>query len=170
MTFEKKGVVLNLGAGGAWDDVLVDSSTVVVRDGQVWLYYTGYDGSNYRIGLAVSKDGLTFEKKGIVLDLGAGGAWDDVRVYYPTVAVRDGRVWLYYTGYDGSNYRTGLAVSKDGLTFEKKGIVLDLGAGGAWDDVLVYSSTVAVRDGRVWLYYTGYDGSKYRTGLAVSKD
>ncbi len=115
MTFEKKGVVLNLGAGGAWDDVLVDSSTVVVRDGQVWLYYTGYDGSNYRIGLAVSKDGLTFEKKGIVLDLGAGGAWDDVRVEVPAVVVRDGQVWLYYAGYDGSKYRIGLAVSKTGL-------------------------------------------------------
>ena len=115
MTFTKKGVVIDLGAGGAVDDVYVFSPSVIYRNGLFWLYYGGYDGTNARMCLAISSDGLTFTKKGVVIDLGAGGAADDVYVYHPSVIYRNGLFWLYYSGYDGTNHRICLAISPDGF-------------------------------------------------------
>ena len=115
MTFIKKGVVVPIGASGDFDDEHVYYSSVLYRSGRFFLYYSGHDGSNIRLGLAISKDGVTFVKKGVVVPLGASGDFDDVGVYNPSVLYRSGRFFLYYGGYDGSNYRLGLAISKDGL-------------------------------------------------------
>ena len=170
MTFTKKGVVINLGAGGAVDDDHVFSPSIIYRNGLFWLYYSGYDGTSHRICLAISPDGLTFTKKGVVIDLGAGGAADDVDVYNPSVIYRNRLFWLYYGGNDGTNVRVCLAISPDGLTFTKKGAVIDLGAGGAADNVNVYNPSVIYRNGLFWLYYGGYDGTNHRICLAISPD
>jgi len=170
MSFVKHGVVVPLGASGDFDDVHVYLFAVVERDGRTWLYYSGYDGANYRVGLAVSEDGVHFVKHGVVIPLGASGDFDDVHVYIPAVLERDGRTWLYYAGHDGANARVGLAVSEDGIHFVKHGVVIPLGADGDFDDVHTYTPAVLERDGRTWLYYAGYDGANYRVGLAVSED
>ena len=115
MSFVKHGVVLPLGASGDFDDVHAYYPAVLERDGRTWMYYTGYDGANFRMGVAVSEDGLHFVKLGVVIPLGGSGDFDEVRAYIPAVVVRDGRTWLYYSGYDGANARAGLAVSEDGF-------------------------------------------------------
>ena len=113
---------------------------------------------------------MSFIKLGVVFPLGASGDFDDTYTYYPAVLVRDGRTWLYYTGFDGARDRVGLAVSEDGIHFTKHGVVVPLGASGDFDNVYAYRPAVVVRDGRTWLYYSGYDGAKARIGLAVSED
>ena len=113
---------------------------------------------------------MSFVKHGVVIPLGASGDFDDVQAYDPSALERDGRVWLYYTGDDGAKVRVGLAVSEDGVHFVKHGVVIPLGASGDFDDVYTYSPAVVVRDGRTWLYYSGYDGARFRVGLAVSED
>jgi len=170
MSFVKHGVVIPLGASGDFDGVRAYIPAVVVRDGRTWLYYAGHDGANIRVGLAVSEDGVHFTKHGVVLPLGASGDFDDTHTYTPAVVVRDGRTWLYYAGHDGANMRVGLAVSEDGVHFVKHGVVIPLGASGDFDDVHAFYPAVVVRDGRTWLYYIGYDGAKYRVGLAVSEE
>jgi len=113
--FVKHGVVIPLGASGDFDDGRTYTPAVVVRDGRTWLYYSGHDGAKYRVGLAVSEDGVHFTKHGVVIPSGASGDFDDGRTYTPAVVVRDGRTWLYYTGNDGGSERVGLAVSEDGF-------------------------------------------------------
>ena len=170
MSFVKHGVVIPLGASGDFDDVYTYAPAVVVRDGRTWLYYAGYDGAKWRVGLAVSEDGVHFVKHGVVIPLGASGDFDNVHTYTPSALVRDGRTWLYYSGYDGANARVGLAVSEDGIHFVKHGVVVPLGASGDFDDAYTYGPAVVVRDGRTWLYYSGHDGAITRVGLAVSED
>ena len=114
MSFTKLGVVIPLGSGGDFDDAQIITPSAVIRDGRTWLYYAGYDGSKYRIGAAVSDDGVHFTKLGVVIPLGSGGDFDDDRVINPGAVIRDGRTWLYYAGRDGSNHRIGAAVSDDG--------------------------------------------------------
>ena len=58
MTFVKKGVVIPLGATNEFDDVNIYALSVIKHAGRFFTYYGGYNGSNGRIGLAVSKDGL----------------------------------------------------------------------------------------------------------------
>ncbi len=113
----KRGVVLPLGVSGESDDIHAYHPAILYKDGFFWLYYTGYDGSNYRVCLALSKDGVNFTKKGVVLPLGASGESDDIHTYTPAILYKDGFFWLYYTGDDGSNYRVCLALSKDGINF-----------------------------------------------------
>ena len=167
--FTKLGVVIPLGASGDFDDVRVEYPTVIIRDGKVWLYYIGNDGSKYRLGLAVSDDGIHFTKLGVVLPLGSSGELDDARIGYPSAILRDGKTWLYYSAFDGNNYRIGLAVSDDGIHFTRLGVALPLGGSGEWDENGTQMPGVILRDGKAWLYYVGY-GSDYneRIGLAVS--
>jgi predicted GH43/DUF377 family glycosyl hydrolase len=134
------------------------------------LYYGGYDGATVRTGLAISEDGITFVKQGVVIPLGAGGEFDDAYVYAPAVLERDGQIWMYYAGHDGATVRIGLAISEDGITFVKHGVVISPGASGAFDDVLTYAPAVLRRDGQIWMYYTGYHGGGWRIGLAISED
>jgi predicted GH43/DUF377 family glycosyl hydrolase len=135
MAFTKLGVVIPLGASGTFDGSHVYLHSALLRDGKTWMYYDGNPVGSIRIGLAGSDDGVHFTKLGVVLPLGASGAFDDVYIHSPSALVRDGKTWLYYTGYNGSAYRVGLAVSDDGVHFTKLGVVLPLGASGAFDDV-----------------------------------
>jgi len=104
--------------------------------------------------LAVSTDGLAFEWRGTVFDVGAG--WDRYQARLSAVVVtREG-----YAGfYDGSGSpeedteeRLGLAVSRDARTWQR------LSADGPWlvsphaSGSLRYPD-VLVRDGEWWVYY-----------------
>jgi len=108
-------VVLPLGSTNDFDDGRTFAPSVLYHNGKFYLYYTGNDGSTDRAGLAISKDGVTFVKKGVVLPLGSANDFDDVHTYAPSVLYHNGKFYLYYVGNDGSNYRVGLAISKDGL-------------------------------------------------------
>ncbi len=55
-----------------------------------------------------------------VLGPGEPGAWDSVDVLNPSL-VRQNGSWLnFYSGFDGTSWHTGLAVSEDGKNWEKE--------------------------------------------------
>ena len=100
------------------------------------MYYTGHADASagpldlpqgLGIGLAVSeKAGEGFERTdrgingtGQVLAVGAPGDWDSVGVAAPAIFGEAGRWYLYYQGYDGTQWQVGRAISLDGYTFEK---------------------------------------------------
>lgn len=57
-----------------------------------------------------------------VLTRGPAGSWDSGDVLNPSV-VRDGEIYRnFYSGYDGKTWRTGEAVSEDGILWRKKGL------------------------------------------------
>ena len=135
MTFIKKGVVIPLGSPGEADDSGIFNPSIIRVNDKFYCYYTGYDGSYYRIMLAVSEDGVNFIKKGVVIPLGGAGEADDLLVYLPSVMQINDKFYCYYDGHDGSNARIILAVSEDGVNFIKKGVVIPLGGAGEVDDV-----------------------------------
>ena len=51
------------------------------------MWYTGYDGTSWRIGYATSLDGIVWEKyhANPVLGPGASGTWDGDGVAHPAV-------------------------------------------------------------------------------------
>ena len=170
INFVKKGVVVPLGAAGESDDYYTFGSSVLYKDGFFWHFYIGHDGANFRICLALSKDGVNFVKKGVVVPLGAAGESDDLHTANPSVIFKDGYFWLYYVGYDDVSSRVCLALSKDGLNFIKKGVVVPLGAAGESDDLYGEGPSVLYKDGFFWLYYEANDGTNWRICLALSKD
>jgi predicted GH43/DUF377 family glycosyl hydrolase len=164
--------VLNLGASGTWDDVIVSYPTVLFDGAKYQMWYTG--GSKDRIGYATSADGIVWEKHpgNPVLDLGANGTWDDYYVGWSTVLFDGANYRMWYTGYDGSNYKIGYATSTDGIVWVKHpdNPVLDFGPSGTWDDAYVGNPTVLFDGKKYQMWYNGNDGSNGRIGYATSAD
>jgi predicted GH43/DUF377 family glycosyl hydrolase len=170
LTFTKKGTVLPLGSGSDPDKTGIYGGHILYDNGLWRFYYSGYFAPTLRVCLAMSTDGLTWTKKGTVIDLGSGGDPDTSHAAFPHVIKTVDGFRCYYGGYDGSNWRICLAVSTDGLTWTKKGVVIDLGGVGDPDVSHLYYPYIVRRGGLWWCYYGGYDGSTWRICLAVSPD
>ena len=136
--------VLDVGSAGAWDSFFLDTPEVLHDATGYKLYYygsTSNESVGAAIGLAVSQDGLHFERHGAepVLRPGPTGSWDELWVESPAV-IWDGegnRYLMWYTGVDaGWRVRVGLATSTDGIVWTKHpdNPVLDLGSPGSWED------------------------------------
>jgi predicted GH43/DUF377 family glycosyl hydrolase len=135
-----------------------------------------------RIGYATSKDGATWTKYAApdgtpkaVLDLGASGSWDAVRLGFPSVVYLNQKYYMYYQGQDASNViRIGLATSDDGITWTRYSgnPILSAGATGTWDSKTAQAPSVIYDFSKgTWkMFYTGSDGTLLQTGYADSTD
>ncbi|HKL32877.1 MAG TPA: glycoside hydrolase family 130 protein [Tangfeifania sp.] len=131
-----------------WEERNVLNPSAIVKDGKVWLFYRAQDVSGTsRIGLAVSSDGLHFEKQPEPVfypdnDSMKSLEWnfrkdadyefseepssklfdgtEDPRI----VESDDGRYIMTYTAYDGKTARLLLATSEDLQNWTKHGPVL----------------------------------------------
>lgn len=178
-TADAANPVLAPGAGGTWDDAWV-AQGCILWDGTQWvMFYTGFDGSLRRIGRATSSDLTTWTKyaSNPVLTFGTGGDFDDSGVSFPTVIYNTNAVhpWqMWYTGFPGGATplatTIGYAWSNDGISWTKGGRMLDLGAGGAFDDAGLVSGPVVPSGGGYVVHYGGYDGANYHSGYATTTD
>ena len=125
----------------------------VHRVGQSWRMWYGGQGKDGhdRIHLADSKDGRTWEKRGVVLeDKGANHVND------PSVVRVGDEWWMYYTRAAKDVVdEIALATSRDGVAWEKKGVVLRPGTPGTWDALLVGRPSVLREDGVFKMWYDG---------------
>ncbi len=109
--------------------------------------------------------------------------WEKDWVYNPAAMVRDGKIVVLYRAQQGpgnSCSRVGYAVSEDGIHFKKDSSPVlfpqdDSQKSWEWGGSDAYGGCEDPRlaespDGFYVLTYTEYCGSKWRLGLAVSKD
>jgi len=173
----QSGKVLDVGASGKFDDNKIDNPSVLLIDGIYKMWYTGHDGATKRIGLAHSTDRVTWVRQNdgdCVLDLGAGGKFDDEQVAYPSVLFDGTTYHMWYGGNDGFNWRIGYATSPDGITWTRQNsgdCVLDLGAGGSWDDTHAFTPVVYKLGKEYYMVYVGYSATpKFQIGVAFCKN
>jgi PKD repeat protein len=138
------------------------------------MWYSGYDGGNYRTGYALSNDGISWTKYsgGPVVDLGPSGSWDDSGILEPVVIFDGSEYKMWYGGIDGTTWRIGYATSSNGIDWTRSAInpVLSLGGWRAWDDTHVQSPAV-IYDGATYnMWYSGSDGVSSTVGYATSPD
>ena len=167
--------LLDVGPPGTWDERALIYPCVLGPDSvggyKMWFY--GFDGTfglPQRIGYATAVNESTWTKyaNNPVLTVGQSGSWDGVHVGYPRVMFEDG---LYKMWYSGSTFQSvGYATSPDGINWTKwpENPVFSGGPIGSWDAVRVHAGDVIPRGGVYWMWYWGFDGSNFRTGLAVS--
>jgi Glycosyl hydrolases family 32 N-terminal domain len=125
---------------------------VLVEGGlhRMWYGGQGRDGHD-RIHLAESKDGKTWDHKGVVLDNGDANHVND-----PSVVRVGGDYFMYYTLAMGSVVdEIALASSKNGVTWEKRGVVLKPGQEAEWDSFLVGRPSVLHENGTFKMWYDG---------------
>ena len=170
--------VLRPGALGTFDDSGVSLSCIVPDGDTILLYYTGWNLGvtvpwRNSIGLAVSTDGLHFERfsPAPVLDR---NRVDPYSLSYPFV-LRDVETWrMWY----GSNLRWGSserdmdhvikdASSVDPAAWTPSGRIC---IGIEREDEYAFSRPVVVRDSAAWRMWYSYRGEQYRIGYAESAD
>lgn len=160
-----------------WEAYATFNPAAVVRDGNVYVLYRAEDaggeakigGHTSRIGLAQSRDGLTFTRRRTPVlypdaDAQAGNEWPG-GVEDPRIIMReDGGYVLTYTQWNRDVPRLAVATSRDLISWRKHGPAFARAAGGRYLLVesksgaivgrVVGSHVVATRvNGRYWMYY-----------------
>lgn len=141
------------GPKGAWDHVRL-SQPSVVRDGDdLSLYYTGYDDSGVgRIGVATSKDGVSWKRADAPLFEGAA-EWDEPGISDPQViAIEDGLAMIYRANPATAAFGIGLATSDDGTNWHASDLnpVVDRDTVPDAPNSFWESEAATDADGNVW--------------------
>ena len=172
-----------------FDSAHVGVSDIHFKDGLYWMWYLGGDGKGRRRGFplrpgcAVSRDGLHWYRipgphRGALLDAGASGEFDEFMVGWPQVIQWDDGSWrmYYHTVQLGKGYYLAWAESPDGFSWTKRGVVMEPGPKGRFDDYGVATRHIVKLNGMWTLFYEGchYIGDPIQVdrqiGVAISKD
>jgi len=119
----------------------------------------------YHIKYAESKDGIEWERKGIVcIDFKSN---DEYAISRPCV-LKEGSIYKMWYSYRGESYRIGYAESKDGLQWERKDeeVGIDVSETG-WDSEMICYPHVFKHDGAKYMMYNGNGYGKSGIGLAI---
>jgi len=90
-----------------------------------------------------------------VLDVGPPGSWDAVWVIPSQVIVENGLHKMWYSGFDGSTYRTGYATSTDGGFTWKKHLAPVFNPSVHWERNAAWLPDVIRSDSRYRMWYGG---------------
>jgi hypothetical protein len=149
------------------------SAPWVVQDdaGVFWLFFSGWDGTNTRIGVATSANGTSFTPYAgnPVIDLGPAGAWDSADTTTP--AVIPGSPWtMLFGGTDRATGSIGLAVSSDGFNWTKFPLnpVFIPDPAPAFDSTTLNAPMPLNDPSGPRLYYAGGDGPTGAIGLFMN--
>ncbi|MBU7586245.1 MAG: glycosyl hydrolase [Nostoc sp. TH1S01] len=173
-----------------FDSAHVGVSNVYFRDNLYWMWYFGGNhtivemgkfsakGLNMRPGCAISRDGINWVRlestyQGAVLDLGKPGEFDALFCGWPQVLPDDDGTWkmYYHTLNPDKGFLVGLALSTDGLHWEKLGQILAAGELGSFDEKGIGTRHVIKIKRQYIIFYEGVNRSGYHSiGLAISAD
>ncbi len=136
---------------------------------QAYLSFTDADGVN-AIGTGTRLGDNLLLDEAPLLEAGAGGAHDIDGVYDPVVVELNGQWVMYYAAEADGVVTVGRATSADGEAWSADPAPV-LTATADWDSVAVEPASVQVLDdGTVRLWFSAFDGERYRIGLAESAD
>ena len=169
-----KKPILDIGSPGTFDSVLVCIPSVLKEDDHYKMWYTAHGGVEFRVGLAISKDGVNFTKyeKNPVLDVTSDN-WDCKGVQFAQVIKENDIYKMWYAGYNEKRIqRIGFAISNDGMAWTKEPApVLDIGQEDRFDQNLLLKPSV-IRDGNGYrMVYAALSSNRVMSlGLATSGD
>jgi predicted GH43/DUF377 family glycosyl hydrolase len=177
ITVERLSKTPVLSPGTGWMSQGVFNAAATQLNGKTILLFRAQDERHIsRIGFAESTDGLHFRVRAEpVLSPEAsyekGGGVED-----PRLAKIDGTYYMTYTGYDGHSAQLCLAISRDLIHWQRRGVILPAYQ-GTWNEQWTKSGAIVPNKigGKWWMYYLGTrkdgDGkARDYMGLAESSD
>lgn len=158
--------VLTPGAAGSWDSRTVGITALLKDDDGYKMYYAGFSNENpsiYSVGLAVSQDGLKWEKQAQPVF----SAETDPNTCVSGVVKKDGVYYMYYTS-SNPIYNLNLAQSQDGLHWTKYQGNPILLPEEPWEMSGIVYPSVIYDGSRFVMLYDNWDRSGF--GMATSTD
>lgn len=140
---------------GAEDSLGASHPSLVVTAERWWLFFSGYDGSRdarrASVVAAVSRTGASWDRLGTVLE----PEQDELAATHPCVLDLSRTFYMFYASDDGRQVSVDLATSRDGMSWERRGVTL--APSGRGPDGLGAHSPCVVRlsDGSLRMWYAG---------------
>jgi predicted GH43/DUF377 family glycosyl hydrolase len=135
-------------AGGA------NHPSLLITGERWWLFYTGYPEANRGRSVlvaAVSQSGASWDRVGTILEPEMGEA----AVSHPCTLEISRTFYMFYATDARGPIRTEMASSSDGLSWDRRGVVLEPGAAGP-DGLGVHTPcALKLRDGTLVMWYAG---------------
>ncbi len=125
------------------------------------------------IGLATSKDGVTFEKVNDAVIVAGPESYDIRMASFPGVWYEDGVFYVAYESTPSSGAANiALATSTDGVNFTKQGLILEMDRSLDWQNINIGTPDLFKKDGVWYLTFHGYGTRGYdcQIGLAYGNE
>jgi predicted GH43/DUF377 family glycosyl hydrolase len=169
--FVNEPVLMN-GEPGSWDSLSVSAPVVIKENNLYKMYYTGHNDSfgQWSIGLAISYDGVVWEKTGDPV-LSGSIVTNDFKLTASDIQKINGAYYLYLTCKNEINdYIIRLATSPDGLNWQMTYEPL-LVKTEEWEGNAIYfPSIVQIGSQFKMVYMNSPINDNYAFGTAVSLD
>jgi predicted GH43/DUF377 family glycosyl hydrolase len=154
----REGEILPPSVSGGPDSLRAIRPWVLEEAGGTFrMWYSGHDGTTWRILESVQRKGKGWEGLGVAIDAGFSGRKDEYGVQSPCVVRTPSGYLMSYAGFDGEVTRLHMATSSDGHVWVPQGTFMQRGS----EDSLGASHPCLLLKGEQWwLFFSGYDGSK----------
>jgi len=164
LTWSNHQQVIDKGDYAPFDDNHAYAPSVI-KDGstyKVWYCGQGNAPHNYwKIIYATSADGLNWGNYQVVIDKNEEGVYDTSGVLQPCVLKENNSYRVWYSCYNGANWRTMFAEGSDGINWANHQMIIALGTEGYWDTTHAYNPGVIADEetttsGAYHVFYSGY--------------
>jgi predicted GH43/DUF377 family glycosyl hydrolase len=159
--------------GNGWESAGTFNPAVVERGDKIVMLYRAQDKQGTsRLGYAESSDGIHFSRKDEPVLSPLGPYEKDGGVEDPRLVQFGDTYYLTYTGYNKTDAQLCLAISKDLIHWERRGVIIPANKGN-WNVKWTKSGAIVpekIKD-KYWMYFLGTSAEgKDQAGLASSPD
>src|SRR5579863_7042796 len=159
--------------GDGWESAGTFNPAVVERGGKIVMLYRAQDKhGTSRLGYAESADGIHFMRRDQPVLSPEADYEKDGGVEDPRLVQFGDTYYLTYTGYNKKDAQLCLAISKDLIHWDRKGVIIPANKGN-WNVKWTKSGAIVPEkvDGKYWMYFLGTSANgKDQAGLASSTD
>src|SRR6266436_3508665 len=159
--------------GGSWESAGTFNPAVIIHQGKFVMLYRAQDkNGTSRLGYAESGDGIHFTRWPQPVLSPEADYERDGGVEDPRLVKFGDTYYLTYTGYNKKDAQLCLAISKDLIHWQRKGVILPAYQ-GKWNVGWTKSGAIIPEkiNGKYWMYWLGTSADKTdQMGLAYSSD
>lgn len=165
---------MNIGTNAAGYNSVHTMAPCVVKDGSVYkMWFTGSNGSNYRILYSTSSDGITWTAPVLAMNIATNASgYNAGQSYDPSIIKEsDTSYKMWFTGSDGAYYRILYSTSTDGITWTAPVLAMNKATNASgYNSMHSQNPCVLYDSGSYKMWFTGYSGSNYRILYSTSTD
>ena len=159
--------VLMNGPPGSWDSYSVGANAVIKDSTEYKMYYSGFQNQSqmWHVGLATSSDGINWIKKSSPALLATPSEY---QIVASDVIKVGGVYYMFYSVISNSNLKIYLAVSNNGINWERYNNNPVIQSSQPWEGTGVYFPTVIFENNQFKMVYSNKNVTGL--GMAVSSD